>query len=267
MSFTEGLRRKGLFMRRFLVALCFLLAAPALQAQTPEITVFAAASLTDALGEIGKAYQDEGKGKITASFASSSDLARQIEHGAPAEIFISADQQWADYLDQRGLIDKASRFNLLSNELVLVAPAGSDVKLAIGPGFPLAATLGDNRLAVGDPDHVPAGIYARQALESLGVWSSVESKLARAGSVRAALMFVERGDCPLGIVYASDAQSDSKVRVVGTFPANSHPPVIYPAALVAGHHSPSAVEFLHYLITPQAAAIFKKYGFVTGSQG
>ena len=252
-------------MRRFLAALCFLLASPALHAQPPEITLFAAASLTDALGEIGKAYQDRGKGKLVASFASSSDLARQIEHGAPADIFISADQQWADYLDQRGLLDKASRFNLLFNELVLVAPAGSEVKLAIAPGFPLAAALGDSRLAVGDPDHVPAGIYAHQALESLGVWDSVENKLARAGSVRAALLFVERGDCSLGIVYRSDAQSDPKVQVVGVFPADSHPPVIYPAALVAGHRSPAAIEFLHYLITPEAAAIFKKYGFVTGS--
>jgi len=244
-------------MRRFLVALCFLLMAPALRAQPTQIRIFAAASLTDALGEIAKSYQDQGKGQITASFASSSDLARQIEHGAPADIFISADQQWADYLDQRGLIDKASRFNLLSNELVLVAPAGSDVKLVIAQGFPLAAALGDNRLAVGDPDHVPAGIYAHQALAFLGVWGSVETKLARAGSVRAALLFVERGDCPLGIVYASDAQADPKVRVVAVFPANSHPPVIYPAALVAGRPSPAAIEFLHYLITPEAAAIFK----------
>lgn len=251
-------------MKRLLLVLSLLLAP---LAHAADITVFAAASLTDALGEIGKAYEAAGKGKIVASFASSSDLARQIEHGAPAEIFISADQQWADYLDQRGLIEKDSRLNLLSNDLVLVAPAGSKVSLAIGPNFPLAQALGENRLAVGDPDHVPAGIYAHQALETLGVWSSVENKLARAGSVRAALAFVERGECPLGIVYRSDALSDSKVRVVGTFPASSHPPVTYPAALVAGHHSRAAAEFLHSLLTPEAAAIFKKYGFDPGSQG
>jgi molybdate transport system substrate-binding protein len=258
------LERRGLVMRRLLLVLSLLLAP---LARAEEITVFAAASLTDALGEIGKAYEAEGKGRIVASFASSSDLARQIEHGAPADLFISADQQWADYLDQRGLIEKGSRFDLLSNELVLVAPANSEVKMAIATDFPLAAALGDGRLAVGDPDHVPAGIYARQALETLGVWSSVQDRLARAGSVRAALLFVERGDCPLGIVYRSDALSDAKVRVVGTFPADSHPPVIYPAARVAGHVSPAAIAFLRYLTTPQAAAIFKKYGFNIASQG
>lgn len=251
-------------MKGLLLVLSLLLAP---LARAEDVTIFAAASLTDALGEIGKAYEAARKGRIVASFASSSDLARQIEHGAPADIFISADQQWADYLDQRGLIEKGSRLTLLSNDLVLVAPAGSDVKLAIGPNFPLASALGDGRLAVGDPDHVPAGIYAHQALETLGVWGSVESKLARAGSVRAALLFVERGDCPLGIVYRSDALSDPKVRVVGTFPADSHPPVIYPAARIAGHGSPAAIEFLHYLIGPEASAVFKKYGFDTVSKG
>lgn len=251
-------------MKSLLLFLSLLLAP---LARAEDVIVFAAASLTDALDEIGKIYEAKGKGHIVASFASSSDLARQIEHGAPADLFISADQQWADYLDQRGLIDKASRLDLLSNDLVLVAPAGAEVKLAIGRNFPLGASLGDGRLAVGDPDHVPAGIYARQALETLGVWGSVENKLARAGSVRAALLFVERGDCPLGIVYRSDAQSDAKVRVIGTFPDDSHPPVIYPAARVAGHNSPAAIEFLRYLSTPEAAAIFKKFGFGTVSQG
>jgi len=236
-------------------------------ARADEIMVFAAASLTDALGEIGKAYEAKSGDKMVASYASSSDLARQIEHGAPADLFISADPQWADYLDQRGLIEKGSRVNLLSNELVLVAPAGSQASLAIAPDFPLDRALGDNRLAVGDPDHVPAGIYARQALETLGVWRSVEGKLARAGSVRAALAFVERGECPLGIVYRSDALSDSKIRVVGTFPAGSHPPVIYPAVLVAGRHSKAAGAFLNYLLTPDAALVFKKYGFESASQG
>ncbi|SRR5579859_389609 len=256
-------------MKRFLLFLSLVLAAPLARAADamPQITVFAAASLTDALGELGKAYEAQGKGKVIASFASSSDLARQIEHGAPADLFISADQQWADYLDQRGLLDKASRLDLLRNELVLVAPADSAVPLTIGPNFKLADVLGDGRLAVGDPDHVPAGIYAHQALESLGVWASVEPKLARAGSVRAALLFVERGDCALGIVYRSDAQSDPKVKIVGTFPASSHSPVVYPAALVAGHHDEAAVGFLHFLTTPEAGAVFRRFGFDMGRPG
>lgn len=258
----------GKTMKRLMLILSLLLAAPAaVRAAEPEITVFAAASLTDALQDIGKLYEQQGKGRIIASFASSSDLARQIEHGAPADLFVSADQQWADYLDQRGLLDKASRLVLLRNDLVLIAPAGSEVKLTIGPGFALAQALGDGRLAVGDPDHVPAGIYAHQALESLGVWAAIEPRLARAGSVRAALAFVERGECPLGIVYRSDALADSKVKVIGTFPETSHPPVIYPAALIAGHHSPAAVEFLHYLTTPEAASIFRRHGFEMGSKG
>ncbi len=262
MSSAVGTGCKGSFMRRFLITLCFLVASFSVRAEEiPAVSVFAAASLTDALGEIGTAYSAQRAIKIVSSYASSSDLARMIEHGAPVDIFISADQQWADYLAQRGLIDQASRFNLLSNDLVLVAPAGSGVTLSIAPNFPLAAALGDGRLAVGDPDHVPAGLYAHQALESLGVWQSVETRLARASSVRAALLFVERGDCPLGIVYRSDARSDEKVRVVGIFPADSHPPIIYPAALVTGHHSSQAIEFLHSLTTPEAMAIFMKYGF------
>ncbi|HMA48189.1 MAG TPA: molybdate ABC transporter substrate-binding protein [Magnetospirillaceae bacterium] len=255
-------------MKRLLLVLSLLVAPLARAADAPpEITVYAAASLTDALGELGKTYEAMGKGKIVASYASSSDLARQIEHGAPADLFVSADQQWADYLDQRGLLDKATRIDLLRNELVLVAPAASAATLAIAPNFKLAEALGDSRLAVGDPDHVPAGIYARQSLEHLGIWSAVEPKLARAGSVRAALLFVERGDCPFGIVYRSDAQSDSKVKVIGVFPETSHSPVVYPAALVTGHHSAAAVEFLHFLTTPEAMAVFQRYGFGRGSAG
>lgn len=252
-------------MKRLLLVLSLLLAASVSHAA--DVTVFAAASLTDAVTELGKAYEAQSGSKIVASFASSSDLARQIEHGAPADLFISADRQWADYLDQRGLLDTPSRLDLLRNDLVLVAPAGSAVRLTIAPGFKLAEALGADRLAVGDPDHVPAGIYARQSLESLGVWTSVEPKLARAESVRAALLFVERHDCPLGIVYRTDAQSDPKVRIVDVFPASSHAPVVYPAALVAGHHSPAAIGFLHFLTTPPAAAIFRRDGFEMAGAG
>jgi molybdate transport system substrate-binding protein len=248
-------------MRRLLLLLLLL---PSLAFAQAPLTVFAAASLTDALQEIAARYQAAGHGGIVTSFASSSDLARQIEQGAPADLFISADEQWADYLDQRGLLDKASRITLLRNDLVLVAAADNRVELAIAPHFPLAAALRGERLAVGDPDHVPAGIYAKDALRSLGVWDEVEPKLARAASVRAALLFVERGECPFGIVYLTDALADPKLRLVGRFPPNSHPPILYPAALVAGRKSAEGVAFLHYLQSPDAAAIFRRHGFEMG---
>jgi len=227
------------------------------------VTVFAAASLTDALNQIGKDYEAAGHGKIVASYASSSDLARQIERGAPADLFISADDLWADYLDQKGLIDKTSRVTLVKNDMVLVAPAGSTAELTIAPHFPLAEALKGDRLAMGDPDHVPAGIYGKTALQILGVWDEVEPKIARAASVRAALLFVERGECPLGIVYRTDALADPKVKIVDRFPANTHPPIRYPAALVAGRKSPDAVAFMHYLQSPEAFAVFRHYGFET----
>jgi len=253
---------KKLFAVLSLIA--FLAAAPARAAS--DLVLFAAASLTDAMNEIVGRYQAQGGAHVVASYASSSDLARQIEQGAPADIFISADELWANYLDQRGLLDKGNFVPLLRNDLVLVASADSAVTLSIGPHFPLAAALGDNRLAVGDPDHVPAGIYAKAALRSLGVWEEIEPKLARAASVRAALLFVERGDCPLGIVYRTDALSDRKLRIVGQFPADSHPPIIYPAALVAGRKTPESLAFFHYLLSRDASEIFRKFGFGTLSQ-
>jgi molybdate transport system substrate-binding protein len=253
-------------MKCLLILLGLWLGAPILLSAAPaSVVVFAAASLTDALGELVGRYQAEGRGSVTTSFASSSDLARQIEQGAPVDLFISADEEWADYLDQRGLLDKPSRQVLVTNELVLVAPAANPVALEIKANFPLAAALGDGRLAVGDPDHVPAGIYAKQALGHLGVWDALEPKLARAASVRAALTFVERGECPLGIVYRSDALHDEKIRIVATFPPASHAPVTYPIALVAGRKSPESVDFLHYLQAPEALATFRRYGFGQGS--
>jgi len=245
-------------MYRIFLLVLFALGRPAAAA---DLVVFAAASLTDVVGELSKIYQAAGHGAVVGSFASSSDLARQIEQGAPADLFISADQQWADYLDQRGLLDKKSRVDLLRNELVLVSSMGTDTRLTVADKFPLAAALGDGRLAVGDPDHVPAGIYAKAALQKLGVWGEIEPRLARAASVRAALLFVERGDCPFGIVYRTDALADSKVRLVATFPAGSHPPILYPAALVAGRHKSEGVEFLHFLQSPEAAAVFRRFGF------
>jgi molybdate transport system substrate-binding protein len=233
-----------------------------LQARCAEtVTVFAAASLTNALTEIGNMFAAKGAGTVTPSFAASSTLAKQIENGAPANVFISADEAWMSYLSEKRLIVPDSRFDLLGNRVVLVAPADSNLKVDIKQGLPLAELLGDGRLATGDPDHVPAGKYAKTALEKLGVWAGIEGKLARADNVRAALALVERGECPLGIVYSTDAAISKKVKIVGTFPEDSHPPVTYPAALVTGKDAPEARSFLNFLKTPEAKAVFEKYGF------
>jgi molybdate transport system substrate-binding protein len=232
-------------------------------AQTPEakLVIFAAASLKDALDEANAAYQRE-KGQETAtSYAASSTLAKQIEAAAPADIFISADLDWMDYLAKRNLIKPGTRANLLGNRLVLIAPANSNVKLAIGPDFPLAQALGDGRLAIADPDSVPAGKYGKAALEALGVWSSVANRLAPAENVRATLLLVSRGEVPLGIVYQTDANSDKGVQVVGTFPDNTHPPIIYPIAVVAASTNPRAPGYIALLKSPTARSIFEKQGF------
>src|SRR5271167_2171823 len=199
----------------------------------PAITVFAAASLTNVLQDLGDAFTSETSIPVRFSFAASSTLARQIENGSPADVFFSADLDWMDYLQARALIQPATRQDMLGNELVLVAPVDSKVTLKIEPHFPLAATLGKGRLATGDPDSVPVGRYAKEALIALGVWDSVSARLVRADSVRAALAFVDRGEASLGIVYATDALVDKSVRLVDEFPAGSHAPIIYPAALTA----------------------------------
>lgn len=230
-------------------------------AQPATVTVFAAASTTNAVTDIGKLFESQGKGKIQASFASSSTLAKQIENGAPAEIFLSANEKWMDYLEQKKLVQPGSRIDYLGNSLVLVAPADSQLKAEIKPGFPLLEWLGQGRLSVGDPDHVPAGIYAKAALTKLGVWDQIEPRLARAADVRGALALVERGETPLGIVYATDAAITPKVKVVGVFPEDSHPAIVYPLALVGGKVSPTAKAFYEFLRTPEAKAIFNKYGF------
>lgn len=226
------------------------------------VTVFAAASLTNAVNDIGKLFTEKNKGAFMPSYLSSSTLAKQIENGAPANVFISADEKWMDYLAEKKLIDPATRSNLLGNRLVLIAPANSRIsKVNITSGFNLAGLLAGGKLSVGDPAHVPAGIYAKQALDALGVWKSVEGSLARGANVRLALVLVERGEAPLGIVYATDAAISKKVKVVGVFPESSHPPIVYPAALVAGHETAAAKSFIEFLKTPQARAIFEKYGF------
>jgi molybdate transport system substrate-binding protein len=224
------------------------------------ITVFAAASLTDALQELADDFGRTSGIAVKASFAASSALARQIESGAPADVFISADLEWMDYLAARKLIQVDSRRDLLGNRLVLVAPSASTLVLKIEPHFGLAAALGTSRLATGDPDSVPVGRYARAALTTLGVWPQVDNRLVRAESVRAALAFVDRGEVPLGIVYRTDALIDHGVRIVDVFPADTHPPITYPIALTAGARS-GAREFVDFLHTPPAAAVFVKYGF------
>ena len=234
--------------------------AAASAADLPDVKVFAAASTTDALNELGATFAAQGKGKLVASYASSSTLAKQIENGAPAQVFISADEQWADYLSDRKLL--SGRVALLGNRLALIAPASSKIELGILPHFPLAQVLKDGRLAVGDPDHVPVGIYTKAALTKLGVWAEVEPKLARADSVRAAMAYVDREECPLGIVYTTDAWVDPKVRIVATFPEDSHPPIIYPAALVAGQETPAAREFLAFIQSDAAKEVWRKYGFL-----
>lgn len=237
------------------------LAMPAM-AEQQKVTVFAAASLTNALQEIAAQYKKEKNVEIVSSFASSSTLARQIEQGAPAELFISADQQWMDYAQDKTLIETSTRHTLLGNLLVVIAPKSSDVTgLTINEQTPWKSLLKGGRLAVGDPDHVPAGIYAKEALQNLKAWDALAPLLAPASDVRSAMALVEREEAPLGIVYGSDAVASTKVKVVGIFPANSHKPVEYPMAIIKGHNNATVTGFYDYLKTPAAAKVFKQYGF------
>ena len=245
---------------RFLLFLCVLLVPLAARAQ--ELTVFAAASLTDALKDVSALWVTAGHPALRMSFASSSTLARQIEEGAPVNVFASADEKWMDYLAQKNLIVADTRKDLLGNDLVLVVPANKPLHVTIGPGFDLLKLLGPNgRLAVGDPAHVPAGIYAEQALKQLGLWDGVSSRLASTLDVRAALLLVERGEAPAGIVYRTDAAVSKAVMVAGTFPADSHDPVAYPFAVVKSGDTPQAHALLTFLAGPQARAVFLKRGF------
>jgi molybdate transport system substrate-binding protein len=242
------------------ILLLGLLAIAGRTAVAETVTVFAAASLKDALDANAKAYQVGSQDRIVVAYAASSALARQIEAGAPADIFISADLDWMDYLERHHLIKAGTRRNLLRNRLVLIAPADGGAPVSIGPGFPLAKLLGNGRLAMADPGAVPAGKYGKASLEALGVWKDVQSKVAPAENVRAALVLVSRGEAPFGIVYRTDAVADPRVRVVGTFPENTHPPIIYPVAAVVAA-KPAATAFLKWLGEPAARAIFEKFGF------
>jgi molybdate transport system substrate-binding protein len=260
------------FVRRGLVlalALGFL-ATPFLwaSAQAADITVFAAASLKNALDDAAKKYEAKTGDKVVVSYAASSALAKQVEQAAPADIFFSADLDWMDYLEQKKLLDTASRHTLLGNTLVLIAPKDSTVSLAIEKNFPLLQALGpDGKLAMANVDSVPAGKYGKAALTYLGVWDQVAPRVAQAENVRAALTFVARGEVPLGIVYGTDAKSEPAVKVVGTFPKNSHPKILYPVALTSSA-KPEARKFLEFLLSSEAAPAFEAQGFsIEGNVG
>src|SRR6202049_2451131 len=234
----------------------------AAQAQDKSITVFAAASMKNALDDVDAAFTKQSGIKVVASYDASSALMKQIEGGAPADVFVSADLKWMDYGSQKKLIKDDTRVNLLGNTLVLIAPKDSKIdKVTIAPGFDLAKLAGDGRIATGDVKAVPVGIYAQAALEKLGVWSSAEPKMAMTANVRAALVLVARGEAPLGIVYSTDAKVEPGVKVVGVFPDDSHDPIIYPVAATVGA-KPEATRYLAFLRSQAAKTIFESYGFV-----
>jgi molybdate transport system substrate-binding protein len=233
-------------------------AADANEAKT--VIVFAAASTTNAMTDIARLFEKQNSGAVIFSFASSSTLAKQIENGAPADIYLSANQEWMDYLAGKGMIVAGSRFDLLSNRIVLIAPVKSPLeKVWIDAGLDLVRLIGDGRFAMGDPDHVPVGIYGKQAFEKLGLWNSLKNRIAPANDVRAALVMVERNETPLGLVYVTDAAISKKVKIIGVFPEDSHPPVVYPAAMI--RETDMSRMFFDLLKTKAAADIFRKYGF------
>jgi len=239
---------------------------PPARAQGGDVVVFAAASLKNALDAINAQWQKETGKTAKISYAASSALAKQIEQGAPAQMFISADLDWMDYVEKKNQIKPESRSNLLGNRIVLIAPKDKAQPIDIKPGFDLAKVLGDGRLSMANVDSVPAGKYGKAALEKLGVWASVSNKLAQAENVRAALLLVSRGEAPAGIVYQTDAASDSSVKIIGTFPEDTHPPIIYPIALTA-NASPDAAAFLAYIRSDKAKPLFEAQGFMVLGPG
>ncbi|MEE4383985.1 MAG: molybdate ABC transporter substrate-binding protein [Pseudomonadales bacterium] len=266
MNLPPGTRIRHLLARSLrgpLLLLC-LAGTGAAQATEAGLTVFAAASLTDALGALARRWEAEGHAPLRLSFAASSTLARQLEAGAPADLFFSANRRWSEYLLAEGLLVEDSLRTPIANALVVVAPADrlparrdaallDDLAAALGP---------DDRIAVGDPEHVPAGLYARQALETLGQWEALAPRLARADNVRAALALVARGEAPLGIVYATDAAISERVRVVAAIPPEHHDPVVYPVAVVAGRDGPEVRALLQFLTGTGAAPVWARYGFL-----
>jgi molybdate transport system substrate-binding protein len=240
---------------------------PAAQTQGGDLVVFAAASLKNALDAINALWQKETGKKALISYGASSTLAKQIEQGAPAQLFISADLDWMEYLAQKNLIKPETRSNLLGNRIVLIAHKDKAQPIDIKPGFDLAKALGEGRLSMANVDFVPAGKYGKAALEKLGVWNSVSGKLAQAENVRAALLLVSRGEAPLGIVYQTDAAADSNVKIIGTFPEDAHPPIIYPVALTATANLPDATGFLDFIKSAKAKPLFEAQGFTVLGSG
>jgi len=264
---TADRLRRSLFILAGLALLTSPLGAG--PAHAADVTVFAAASLKNALDAAVATYEAKTGQDVAVSYAGSSQLAKQIEAGAPADLFVSADLAWMDYLAEKGLIDPASRVTLLGNTLVLVAPKDSSATIEIGRDFPLAEALGgDGKLAMASVASVPAGRYGKAALERLGVWAAVEPHVAQADNVRAALAFVARGEAPFGIVYGTDARAEPLVRIVATFPADSHPPIVYPVALTTAGTGPDARAFLDFLLSPEARPAFEAEGFTRlGTRG
>ena len=245
----------------FVIALLLAAAGQPSFAQEKSITAFVAASMKHALDDINAAYTAKTGVKVAASYAASSALARQIEQGAPADFFASADLEWMDYATQKNTIDEATRVNLLGNKLVLIAPKDSPASnVTIAQGFDLAKLAGDGRIATGDVQSVPVGKYAKAALEKLGAWSAASAKFAMADNVRAALTLVSRNEAALGIVYETDAKVDPGVKIIGHFPADSHPAIVYPVAATKTA-KPEAADYVAFLRSSAAKAIFEKYGF------
>jgi molybdate transport system substrate-binding protein len=243
-----------------MLGLLFAVVTPAL-AQVKAPLIFAAASLQESLTDAANAWAAKGHAKPILSFAASSALARQIGAGAPADLFVSADEPWMDDVEKKGLTRAGTRVSFLANRLVLIAPRTSTVKLTVGRNMKLAAALAGGKLAMADTEAVPAGKYGKASLVALGVWPSVEASVARAENVRAALLLVDRGAAPFGIVYETDARSSPNVRIVGYFPESSHPPITYPVATLAASTSPEAEPFRKYLLSREGRAIFARYGF------
>lgn len=248
-----------LAMRRALLAVLFLAAAPLALADT--VTVFAAASLKESLDTVAHAFEAASGHKVAIAYAGSNVLARQVEKGAPADLFLSADVDWIDYLEARGLVAAGSRRDLLGNDLVLVAPRESKVSLGLVRGVDLAGALHGKRLAIANPDAVPAGKYAKMSLVALGAWSAIERQLAPVDNVRAALLLVARGEAPLGVVYRTDARAEPRVRIVDAFPADTHPPIVYPMVRLKRSTSPAAAALAGYLGSNEARGMFERFGF------
>jgi molybdate transport system substrate-binding protein len=230
-------------------------------ARAADLTIFSAVSTTGAMTKIGSMFEAKTGKKIQFSFGATSTLARQIERGAPVDIFLSADHVWMNYLQDRKLIDTGSRVDILGNSLVLITPLNSDLKIKIAKGFNLAELLKGKRIAMGDPDHTAVGIYAKESLTNLGVWSQIEPMLARADSVRASLAMVERGEVGAGILFGTEAAVSKNVRLVDTFPAESHKAITYPVALLAKARVADARTFVSYLKTLEAEEVFRQFGF------